>query len=135
MQGIAVMAGSAALLTLLVVLFRAEEARGRRLFLPGVRQRLDRAVLDISVFLSRFFGHIGTGAFRATFHYFVHRLLARVIAVLTRLQSYLSRLQLRNKHIATIVREKETPSHLDEIASHKEETSLSDEEKRRRRSH
>lgn len=134
MTPISIVAGSSgAILIALIVLFRYEDARGKRVLLSSVRGILDRAVAAINGKVSRFFRHIGTGAFQATIHFLIHRLLSHLIRVLTYFESYLSRLQLRNKRIANVIRNSESRTHLSEIADHKAETSLSDEERRRRR--
>lgn len=135
LHGIITAAVSAVILVTLLVLYRIEEGKGHRIVLLRVREFLDRIVFRLGSGISRFFAHIGAGAFQATFHYLIHRLLSRIIRLLTSLESYLSRLQLRNKRIATVMREGGRRTHLDEIASHKEQTSLSEEERRQRRKH
>jgi len=132
---LSVAATSAAVLGALLVLFTVEERRGERVILRRIREFFDTVVVAVSTQIARFFGHIGTGAFQATIHFFIHRLLARLIRLLTAFESYLARLQRRNKRIARVIQHSDHHTHLHEIAHHKEETSLSDEEKRQRRQH
>jgi len=133
--GLTVVGISLAALAALVSLFRVEEACGHRVILSSVRRWLDELVILCAEKLSKLSFHLGTGTFRATFHYVIHRMLNIVINILTRAQDRIARLQMRNKHIAKIVREESDKTHLDAIAAHKEETSLSEEEKRQRRLH
>ena len=132
---ISVAVGSATVLVALLALFASEEKRGRRVVLAALRARFDRVVEWVSTKTAIFFEPIGTGAFQATIHFFIHRLLSRLIRVLTHFESYLARLQMRNKRIARVFQNSGQHTHLHEIASHKEETSLSDEEKRQRKQH
>lgn len=132
---LSIAAGSAVAIALLIMLFRAEERSGKRIIFPRIRGFFDTALQYAGMQLERFCSYLGTGVFRAVFHYFVHGLLSRIIKLLGRLETYLARLQLRNKRIATGVRSNHKKTHLDEIATHKEETSLSAEEKRKRRRH
>ena len=129
------MAGSAATIVALVALFNAEARRGERILLTRIRNWLDRVVLYLGSAFGRLFTYIGAGVFKVVFHYFVHKILSRCIAVLHGIASYLSHLQIRNKRRAMTVRNGENRSHLDEIAAHKEETSLTEAERRKMRSH
>ena len=135
LSSVSVAAGSAVVLVLLVALFRAEAAHKRRLVLGGLRAFFDTMLIRAGVLFHRFFRYFETGTARATFHFLVHALLSRVIALLERFQAYLSSLELRNKRVATVIKDSRKKSHLDEIAVYKEEHSLSEEEKRKRKSH
>ena len=126
---------SAGLLALLTLLFRTELARGERLFLSGVRTFLDKVVLWMSSKIGSFFSHIGAGSLRFIYHYLVHKMLSSFIRFLTRAQERLYALQHRNKRSAKVIRSSEDKTHLEAIADHKVETTLSEAEKRKRRSH
>lgn len=133
--GLTVVGVSAGALLLLVVLFRIESARGSRIFFPRLRTWLDTVVIWCSRRLSKLSLHVGTGAMRASVHYVVQKVLGFCISGLTRVEEHLSKLQLRNRRIAKIIRSEEEKNHLDAIAAYKEENSLTDEEKRKRRMH
>lgn len=130
-----IIAVSAVSLLVLLTLYRVEEAHNDRIVLRRVRGFLDSATVWTTQKISYFFGHIGSGVIRVTFQYLLHNFLAFIIKILTKAQGYLSHLQLRNKRIAKAPSEKTEGNHLDAIASYKEEMSLSDEEKRKRRLH
>jgi hypothetical protein len=126
---------SVGVLVLLLSLFKAEESRGSRIVLPRVREYLDRGIVGFSNKLAYFFGHLGSGVVRTTFHYLLHKFLNVCIALLTKSKAFLAHLQLRNKRVAKVMKAKTTENHLDAIAAHREETALSEEEKRQRRLH
>ncbi len=121
-------------LGLLALLFRAEEARGSRLFLGTVRSYLDRVVIFCSLQLSRITQYVNIHIVRVSFHYIVHSVLGFMIALLHRVQNRLSHLQTRNRHRVKAVKKSRTiESHLDKLTSFKEESALSEAEKSRRR--
>lgn len=133
--GLTVAGVSALVLFSLTLLFRAEEANGSRLFLSTVRSFCDRVIVWFAKRWNAIFVYFGAGVFRATFHYCLHRVLSFIIAGLTRVQKHLYLLHQRHKRQAKVSRTSEQDTHLDAIAAHKEEVSLSDEEIRKRKSY
>ena len=125
--------GSAVTLLLLIVLFKAEAARGERVVLGGARAGLDHLVIGIGNVFERIFGHFRAGVFRATFHYMLHQVLGIVITGLTKAQRKLFLLYERHTRISRQI-QKEHETHLDAIAAHKEETALTETQKRKLRS-
>jgi hypothetical protein len=124
-----VFAISGTLLVAFSVLVRAEAARGKRILLSGLRERLDRAVLRTAPFLRATRRHLGTGSVRVIFHYVAHGVIARLVRMSERASAYLARLERRNRKLARTIRERETPSHFSVIAEHKATVALSDEER------
>ncbi|MFT5036720.1 MAG: hypothetical protein ACI9VM_000283 [Candidatus Azotimanducaceae bacterium] len=133
--GFTVIGVSTGVLLLLLALFRAEESRNHRMLLSGTRAKLDLAVVWCSHKISYMFRHLGAGVIRVTFHFILHKILSVSIFFLTKIGGYLSHLQLRNKRVAKVMKKKSQDNHLDAIATYKQETALSDEEKRKRRLH
>lgn len=129
-----IMAVSTIVLVFLIWLFRVEERRGVR-FLEHIRSSFDDVVEYLSKKILRFSRYVGTGVFQSTFHYLIHNVLGLAISVLAKVKDHLARLQMRNKKVAKVAKHKSQSSHLDEIASYKEEHALSEEEKRQRRLH
>lgn len=133
---LSLLGGSAAVLLVLTVLFRKEAIHGERVFLSTARGKLDGVVLKIRNFWSKVFSHLGSGVFRATIHYIMHQFLGVIIHGLLRAQKKLFELHERHRKINKHVQEKsEGDPHLTAIAAHKEETALSETEKRKRRAH
>ena len=112
-----------------VSLLYYERGRGMRI-MPTTRAAFDAAVERV---LGRFGYRIPTAAFgtiRQSSHYLFHRALTRVLAYLATLEAFLNRLVRSNRrHAARTVRAK----HLTELSAHKRASSLSEEEKARRR--
>lgn len=121
---------SALAIILLVVLYRAEENRGRRLVFATVRGYADRGINWIEHSFDRLFRYINVHVIRVSFHYIVHSVLGVLIAFLHRMQAKLSHLQLRNRYLVKAVKGgKREASHLRELSHFKEENSLSEKKK------
>lgn len=131
--GLIVMAVSGVSLLALIGLFRAEEKRGERVFLSSVRDMFDQAVLyvgDKISFVTRF---ISVHVIRMSVHYVIHAVLGGIIAFLHKAQEKLSHLQLRNRYIVKAVNQsRKIESHLEQLHQHKEETTLTEKEKKKR---
>lgn len=136
MTGLLVTVTSGVVLGLLTVLLRIEEARGSRLFLSRVRSLLDSAVLYCARLLQRIAKYVNIHIVRVSFHYIVHTILGALITLLHTVQGRLAHLQVRNRHSVKVVKEShKAQSHLEQLASFKQETALSEKEKSKRREH
>lgn len=115
-------------LLVLTVVYTIEDVKGKRVFLVGVREAMDRflnAFLQkISVWLYGF----AHGFMRLLFHYGAHSILKRVLSGIRGLEARVENLVRKNRKIAKDIRNK-TRTHLSDIADHKEEVALSDEDK------
>ncbi len=136
LSGLLVSVTSGLVLCVLTILFRVEEARGSRLLLSGLRTQLDRLVLTVELLCMRVTHFVNARVIRVTFHYIVHSVLGYLIALLHRVQGRLARLQVKNRYLVKAVKKTHSvESHLEKLASFKEETALSEKEKRKRREH
>lgn len=126
--------GSAFVLVVLFALFKKETAREERIVLSAAREHLDTAVLKVGGAIAHFFAQMGAGTFRATIHYVLHQVLGVVIGGLTRVQRKLYELYERHTRMSREMRHSGGATHLNEIAAHKEETALTDAQKRKLRS-
>ncbi|MEZ4200348.1 MAG: hypothetical protein R3B69_01995 [Candidatus Paceibacterota bacterium] len=116
---------------LLVILCIAEARRGQRIILQRVRSWFDSLVLRVFYFVTHIKLHFGAGAVRIFFHYCIHRLLGAFLTVLGWLQTALRHLQQQNRTVATVVRKEQERTHLDVIAEHKVNVTLTEAEKER----
>ena len=121
--------GSGALLLIVSVLLSAEERRGGRIVLSRVRAWLDVRTERIAAKLDHTRHYVGTGSFRAMFHYVLHGVISRLGRASERASSYFRRLERRNRKMARQVRDVQKKSHLDLIAEHKATTALSEKER------
>lgn len=124
---------SAACVALLLAVYRIEESRGRR-FAEYVREHLDFAVLKTQHVLHVFFGTFTRGIVRSSVHYIFHTLLSGFLAFLAGIESAVKEALRSNRALARrSAKERKTRNKLDEVALHKIEVALSEEEKRRHR--
>lgn len=115
----------------LVFLFRYEATRGAR-FGSRFRAHFDFYVLKMRhTFHTRIRGKTRF-IFKQILHYFVHTFLTGIIHLLARTERYLKNLVHSNKTFAKrSEHERKTRNKLEEVALHKMEVALTDEEKRR----
>ncbi len=118
---------------MLVLLFRIERNRGRR-FLEYARGRADFAILKVEHSVRMFVGALSGGVVRQTLHYLFHAALTAVLSFLRGIENRVKDVSRTNRALAKrSQRERTTRNMLDEIALHKIEVALSEEEKKRHR--
>jgi hypothetical protein len=116
--------------------FRIEDARnGKLLFAVRLRGFFDAVVTKVVGKLSKVETYLGKGFVRLMLHYFAHGILRRVLSFVSSTQKKLEHLLRRNKQVAKEIRTKKEKTHLDKIAEHKEETALTEAQKKKMRSH
>ncbi len=128
-------AGSLVFLTLLTVVYVIEDKKGERVFLVGARSAFDRSLTWI---LSKIFAvgsYFGNSVVRLLLHYGAHSILKRILSGLRSLEKRVEDLVRQNRQVAKSITNAKTRNHLDEIAEHKEEVSLSPKEKEKMLSH
>lgn len=112
-----------------VGLLHIEAKRGDRVVLLRARYALDRVVLRISRTLGGLHVHVGTGAFRIMCLRLFSRILERLLSVNEFVATYLYRLLQRNRRTVRAVKHSAEKTHLDLIAEHQAEHTLTDEER------
>jgi hypothetical protein len=118
---------------LLILLFRYERKRGRRFFEYG-RERADFVVLKIEHGLRMLLSALSGGVIRQTLHYLFHAVLTGALGILHGIENRVKEISRTNRALAKrSLRERTTRNKLDEIALHKIEVALSEEEKKRHR--
>ncbi len=124
---------SVVLLIILFILFSYEAERGER-FAESYRARGDFFVLKCVFTAKRSLRLIEKDTVRQTIHYFLHRLLNRFIACTKWTEEKLRRVVHVNKKLAkNAERESATRTKLEELTLHKAATTLSEQEKKKRK--
>ncbi len=124
------MLGSGLGLIVLFLLFKAEAARGRRLFLGSFRDFLDLKLRRQHERWDAWKQYVGASSFRLFMHYVLHQLLGSILYLTRKLESGLSLLRKHNREIAKDVKNTRSDNHLSHIAVHKANVALSEDEKR-----
>lgn len=127
--------GSTLLLIILGLFYSFEDRRGSRVLLVGLRGLVDSFLLSIQGFLSHTWDKFVTRFVKLLFHYGAHQLLKQVLQSVRRFESKIEEMLKRNKAVAREINGKKTHTHLDDIAAHKEESALTEEQKEALRSH
>ncbi len=116
--------------------FRVEDAQeGQRIIFKRTRAGFDWLVLVCIGLYTNTRNYLSKSIFRLMYHYGAHTVLSRVHALTQRIHIRIEKAMRQNKQIARTIRSQKERNHLDEIADHKEETALSQEERERRRSY
>jgi hypothetical protein len=122
---------SLAAVLLLEFLFRVERAWGRRFF-SFAREHLDYYLLKIAHAFLKFYRSLSRDVLRQIVHYFFHTLLKRILELLGATERKVKDIMRSNRSFAKrSEHERATRNKLEEIALHKMEVALTDEEKRR----
>lgn len=122
------MAVSGALALTLFILYNAEAAKGKRVFLVPLREYLDAEIVKRSNGWTMWKKYFGTSSFRLFLHYLLHQGLSASIYLVGFIQSRLHRLRQKNKIVAKVV-SSDSDNHLHHIAEHKKSVALTEEEK------
>lgn len=117
----------------LVAIFRAEETHGARVF-RFIRERLDYQILKVTHTTLRLIRNVSRDVLRQTVRYFFHTFLKSTLALLTRFEHSIKNMMRSNSLVAKrSERDRVSRNKLEEIALHKMEVALTEEEKRRHR--
>lgn len=131
-----ILAGSAATLFVLALLFSIEDRRSRRyLVLGGLRRALDHFLLVVAERLRGWHHYLGSGFLRLLMHYLVHNLLRNILRSLRWVESVVERTLRHNRRAARRIDTEKQRTHLDEIADHKTATALTERQKQKRLAH
>lgn len=124
---------SSLVLLMLTLLFFAEQNRGRR-FLGGLRSHFDFWLLKVRHMFNVRLRNWSRYFVRQIIHYFLHTVLTSAIALLDALEERLKMIARSNRVLAKKSdKERSQMNTLEEVALHKLEVALSEEEKRIRK--
>ena len=127
-----IMAVSGVLSLILFFIYKAEAAKGKRIFLVNFRKYLDLQIEKRGQGWRVWKKYFGASSFRLFLHYLLHQGLSASLFVINFLERRLNNLRHKNKIIAKVV-SSDSENHLHHIAEHKKSTALSDEEKEDRK--
>jgi len=119
---------SLATMLVLSILFRVEDARGKR-FLETIRSLFDTVCGVIARSIRRTRVWFGAGMVRLFFHYLAHKLLKVGLAVMRTCERFFEKRLRYNRQKAHKLSESIEQSHLAAIAEHKRDTALTEREK------
>jgi hypothetical protein len=122
---------SASVLAMLCALFGIEAHRGARFF-ERARAAFDRAVIRLGEAGTRLFRFVGRDIIRQSLHYALHYALFAGLAIIRFIERRLDWLLRRNRALAVRTSRVHTATQtkLDELAEHKQQAALSEEERR-----
>ncbi len=123
------MAVSGVLSLILFIVFKAEAAKGRRIFLSTFRHYLDQQISKRGNSWALWKKYFGASSFRLFLHYLLHQGLGATLFVISFIENKLHDLRRKNKNIAKVVVGSDRDNHLHHIAMHKKSTALSEKEK------
>ncbi len=127
---------SISFLALLSIIFRIEDAReGRLLCCVFLRKWLDYIVERLCRLLACIRIYFGKSSIRLILHYFVHKILKIILSGTSILQKKIENILRQNKQIAKKIRNDKEKTYFDEIVEHKKETALTEQQKKKLRSH
>ena len=120
---------SVSLVLIFIFLFRFEERKGVRLF-EHIRKHADFFVLKTAYTYNEFVRFLRKDFFQQTLHFSFHMVLRYILQCMVWAEKMVRRIMRKNKIIAkNAERESTTLSKLEEIALHKIESALTEEEK------
>lgn len=123
------------LLLAFFLLFGLEAKAGHRFLLTRARISADRKILAMQVRMSDKLGHVRSFNLRTVMHYVLHQFLGAVLFLNRLVERYINILRHHNRQIAKRAKSIGTDGHLGAIATHKENTALSEAEKTARMNH
>jgi len=127
---------SIGMLGLLTFVYVVEDNKGKRIFLLGLRTKLDRFLTLILQKIERIMFSFTNGFMRLLLHYGAHSVLKRVLALIRRLETKVEELVRQNRKVAKDIGGSIKPkTHLGAIAEHKEEMALTSQQKEDMRAH
>ncbi len=116
-------------------LFSYEAARGKRVFLPRLRLKIDSLFDIITLALAIKLKYLGRYIIKLSWYYGIHKILRLVLAVLVKTYDFFEEFFISNRQRArTIKLEKrslQSDGHLGQVAEHKASTALTESQKKR----
>jgi len=127
--------GSTLVLILLLVLIRKERRQNQRFFATKLRSQLDLLVIEISNWFGKKYAHFIKYVVQLHWYYSLHSFLKTVLKIIVTFYAYFENIFENNRIKAKKLRiEKKHLSqdnHLQQMAEHKEDTSLSSAQKKK----
>ena len=115
-------------------LFSRELIAGKRFVLPTVRFALDNALLALAAALHRFFIYITKYVITLSWYYSLHAFLGVVLKFIAGIYYVIENMTHRNRDKARKIRQERKQSsrtHLELLVDHKDDTQLSESQKKK----
>ena len=129
--------GSILIFILIVWVLAREQDQGDRLFLSGARTALDRGLCRIAALLKNGYTVIGHFFIQLGFRYVIDQALRRLLLAMShvydRMMSYFEYNRRQAKRIRKNRKQWQQSSHLTQLAEHKSQTALSEQEQAQRK--
>lgn len=126
---------SLGLFSLYALFVTLEQRRGKRFLLGGVREKLDRVVVSIATFITRWLTYLGRYIIQLSWYYSIHRFLTMILTVLVKAYDRLELIFHNNKARARVLKTEKknlkSSEHLQSMADHKVQTALSPSQKKK----
>lgn len=129
-------AGSGTLFVLFSWLFSVESRRGGRLLLAQKRAWLDEVLESVSHSFERKIIYIGRYIITLSWYYSLHAFLKLVLQFLASIYTVVERILHKNRDKARVIRterKRATRSHLTDLHDHKQNTKLTETQKKKRK--
>jgi hypothetical protein len=115
-------------------LFTLETRAGRRFMFPTLRYALDNVIVTIAKAIHSFFVYIVKYVITLSWYYSLHAFLAVTLKFLAGIYYVVENITHRNRDKARKIRQERknsTRSHLDVLTDHKDDTKLSEQQKKK----
>lgn len=122
-------------LVIILMLVSKERRSGRRFFAAGIRGWLDKIIFKIGSWIEGVVSHFVKYVLQLSWYYSIHSILRTCLKVLVSFYSYFENIFESNRQKAKQLRSEKkqlkNDSHLQKMAEHKEDTSLTPAQKRK----
>lgn len=117
-------------------LYAAEEKRGKRFFLVGLRGFLDRKIDKLNQTIKRWWVYLSRHTLKLSWYYSIHKTLRLILTVLVKAYDSLEVMFMRNKERAQTIKlekkhMKNAEGHLSQVAEHMVSNALTESEKKK----
>lgn len=115
------------------ILVSIEKRKGRRILFISLRNFFDVILVRLYNFIKFWLNYIGRHIIKLSWYYSIHRFLQLIMTILVRVYDHLEVVFMRNRDRARVIKierkKLRKDSHLQQVADHKEATSLTKSEK------
>ncbi len=125
---------SFALFIVCILVFSREQHTQKRIFLPGIRQALDRLLLSLSQSIQNGITYIGKYIIKLSWYYSLHAFLRLILQFLAGVYYFVEKMLHNNRDRARKIRQdrkRHSISHLGILVDHQTVNKLSEEQKKK----
>lgn len=133
MTGIGITTILVTVFTLYSVLLWWEEKRTSRLFLGGLRNKVDGLVISANQKINQTYNYLIKRTVTLSWYYSLHALLKFLLHFIAGLYFAVEQIFINNRNKARQIRRIKNNSHLTALSEHQKETALTEKEKKKRK--